>query len=85
MGGWAALGAGENVPVRGDHVGSTRGAVTGGLGMDAEAAGGKVDECAVRCRWVAGIKVVAVGDSVESMGVGVVSNADKGADCDGCA
>ena len=48
VGGWAALGAGGNVPVRGDHVGSTGGAVTGGLGMDAEAAGGKVDECAVR-------------------------------------
>ena len=47
VGGWAATGVGVNVPERGDHVDSMRGAVTGGLGMDAEAAGGKVDECAV--------------------------------------
>ena len=40
---------------------------------------------AVRWRLAAGIKVVAVGDSVESTGVGAVLGADEGAGCFDCA
>ena len=85
VGGWTAAEAGVNVAARGDKVDSMSGAVSGGLGMDAGSAGDKIGDCAVHWRLVAGIKVVAVGDSVESMGVGVVSSADDGAGCDGCA
>ena len=59
-------------------------AVAGGPGMDVGAAGDRVDGCAVRWRLAAGIKIVAVGDSVESMGAAVASGADKGVDCVGC-
>ena len=46
--------------------------------------GDKVDGCAVCWRLAAGIKVVAVGDSVKLMGVQVVSGTDKGVDCMSC-
>ena len=39
---------------------------------------------AVRWRVAAGVKVVAVGDSVESVGVGAVMDADEGYGCNGC-
>ena len=74
VGGWAAAEAGVNV-----------GAIAGEPGMNVGAFGDKVDGCAARWRLAAGIKVVAVGDSVESMGVEVASGADKGVDCVGCA
>ena len=85
VGGWTAAEAGVNVAARGDKVDSMRGAVSDGLGMDAGVAGDKIGGCAVRWRSVAGIKVVAVGDRVESMGVGAVSSADGGAGCVDCA
>ena len=61
------------------------GAVAGEPGMNVGAVGDKVDGCAVCWRLAAGIKVVAVGDSVKSMGVEDISGADKGVDCVGCA
>ena len=61
------------------------GAVAGEPGVNVGAVGDKVNGCAVRWRLAAGIKVVAVGDSGELMGVEVVSDADKGVDCVGYA
>ena len=52
--------------------------------MNVGAVGDKVDGCAVHWRLAVGIKIVAVGDSVISMGVEVAAVAGKGVDCVGC-
>ena len=78
--------AGEvSVGAVGDKVYSLGGAVAGKPGMNVGAVGDKVDGCAVRWRLAVEIKVVAVGDSVELMGVEVTAVTSKGVDCVGCA
>ena len=84
-GGWGATEVGVKVGAVGGKVDSMGGAIAGEPGINVGAVGDKVNGCAVRWRLAAGIKVVAVGDSVKSMGVEVVSDADKGVDCVGCA